>query len=77
MPILILTLLITMLYYARKTSDLTGTCICFGFFGMIALQAIFNVGTCLSLLLVMGATLPFSNADGSSTACLYFGFSLM
>ena len=75
--ILILALLITVLYCARKASDPMGTYMCFGFFGMIASQAIFNIGMCLSLLPVMGVTLPFFSAGGSSTACFYLGFGLV
>lgn len=74
---LLLALLIITLYCARKSSDPLGTYICFGFFGMIASQAIFNIGMCLSLLPVMGVTLPFFSAGGSSTACLYLGFGLV
>lgn len=75
--ILILALLITTLYCARKASTPMGTYICFGFFGMIASQSVFNIGMCLSLLPVMGVTLPFFSAGGSSTACFYLGFGLV
>ena len=44
---------------------------------MIVSQAIFNLGMCLSLLPVMGVTLPFFSAGGSSAACLYFGLGLV
>lgn len=74
---LLLALLLCTLYCARKASDPLGTYLCFGFFGMIASQTIFNVGMCLSLLPVMGVTLPFFSAGGSSTACLYLGFGLV
>jgi len=62
---------------ARKSNDLLGSAICMGFFGMIAAQAVFNLGMCLDLLPVMGVTLPFFSAGGSSAACLYFGFGLV
>ena len=54
-----------------------GCYICFGFFGLIAAQSIFNLGMCLSLLPVMGVTLPFFSAGGSSAMCLYLGLGLV
>lgn len=78
---LILLLLILYLFRtlntARKSCDDMGTYMCFGFFGMIASQAIFNLGMCLNLLPVMGVTLPFFSQGGSSAMCLYFGFGLV
>lgn len=44
---------------------------------MVAAQALFNLGMCLNLLPVMGVTLPFFSAGGSSAACLYLGFGLV
>lgn len=75
--ILLLLYLIRVLHDAHKSCDDMGTYICFGFFGMIASQAIFNLGMCLNLLPVMGVTLPFFSAGGSSAMCLYFGFGLV
>lgn len=57
--------------------DRQGRYICFGFFGLIASQMIFNLGMCLSILPVMGVTLPFFSAGGSSAACLYLGLGLI
>lgn len=65
------------LHIARSSTDLLGSSICMGFFGMIASQMIFNLGMCMDLLPVMGVTLPFFSAGGSSAACLYFGFGLV
>lgn len=74
---LILALLGRSFYVAAKSCDDLGSYICFGFFGMIASQTIFNLGMCLSLLPVMGVTLPFFSAGGSSAACLYLGIGLV
>ncbi len=74
--LLLLLFLFRTLRIARKSPDCLGSTICFGFFGMIAAQALFNLGMCLNLLPVMGVTLPFFSAGGSSAACLYFGFGL-
>lgn len=75
--LLILLLLIRAIYIGAKSCDLLGSYISIGFFGMIASQAIFNLGMCLSLLPVMGVTLPFFSAGGSSSACLYFAIGLL
>lgn len=70
-------LLIRTLHNARVARDPLGTYICMGFFGLIAAQSIFNIGMCLAILPVMGVTLPFFSAGGSSAACLYFGYGLV
>lgn len=75
--LLLLFLLWRTLRIARKSPDLLGSSICMGYFGMIAAQMIFNVGMCIDLLPVMGVTLPFFSAGGSSAACLYFGLGLV
>lgn len=75
--LLLFLLLWRTIHIARRSTDLLGSSICMGFFGMIAAQAIFNLGMCLDLLPVMGVTLPFFSAGGSSAACLYFGFGLV
>ncbi|MDD5952988.1 MAG: FtsW/RodA/SpoVE family cell cycle protein [Oscillospiraceae bacterium] len=74
---LLLLLLLRVLRTAFVSCDNLGCYICFGFFGMIAAQTVFNIGMCLSLLPVMGVTLPFFSAGGSSAACLYLGFGLV
>ena len=44
---------------------------------MIATQTIFNIGMCISVLPVIGITLPFFSAGGSSSMCLYFGVGIV
>lgn len=75
--ILLLLYMLRVLYIAAKARDDLGRCMCFGFFGLIALQSISNIGMCLALLPVMGVTLPFFSAGGSSAICLYLGFGLV
>lgn len=75
--LLLVALLVRTFYVGAKSCDTLGAYICIGFFGMIASQAVFNLGMCLSLLPVMGVTLPFFSAGGSSSACLYFGIGLI
>ena len=44
---------------------------------MIAGQVIINIGMCLQLLPVIGITLPFFSAGGSSNLCLYIAIGLI
>ena len=50
---------------------------CYGMAAMISGQAIINIGMCLMLLPVIGITLPFFSAGGSSNLCIYIGIGLM
>lgn len=75
--LLLFLLLVKILHVAHSSRDDLGKYICFGYFGIIALQSISNIGMCLALLPVMGVTLPFFSAGGSSAACMYFGIGLV
>jgi rod shape determining protein RodA len=75
--VLIMALLFRCLYISRISSDALGSYICFGFFGLVFTQTIFNLGMCLSLMPVIGVTLPFFSAGGSSAVCLYLGLGLV
>ena len=61
----------------KKARDTSGKIICSGVFAMFAGQCIINIGMCLSLLPVIGVTLPFFSAGGTSTVCLYLGIGLV
>lgn len=74
---LLFAVMILSLYAGFKAFDTMGRFICIGFFAMIATQMIFNLGMCLSVLPVIGITLPFFSAGGSSSMCLYFGVGLV
>lgn len=58
---------------AKQTRKLSGKLICIGFFGLLLAQTVINLGMCLSILPVIGITLPFFSAGGTSLACLYVG----
>ncbi len=60
-------------YVAHKANDDLGTYICIGYFAMVASQSIINIGMCVSILPVVGITLPFFSSGGSSLACLLLG----
>lgn len=75
--LLLFLLLVKVIHVAHSSRDDLGKFICFGYFGIIALQSVSNIGMCLALLPVMGVTLPFFSAGGSSAACMYFGIGLV
>lgn len=75
--LLLFLFLMKILHVAHSSRDDMGKYICFGFFGLVALQSVWNIGMCLAILPVMGITLPFFSAGGSSAACLYMGFGLV
>lgn len=60
-----------------KAQDDLGKFICVGAFGMIAAQTIINIGMNLSMLPVVGVTLPFLSAGGTSQGTLYLGIGLV
>lgn len=50
----------------NKVSDYKGKYICYGIFALIASQTIINIGMVLGFIPVVGITLPFFSAGGSS-----------
>lgn len=75
--LILLAIVIAILRVGLRTQDALGKNICYGFMGLVAFQAISNIGMCLYVLPVVGITLPFFSAGGSSAACLYFGVGLV
>jgi len=62
---------------ARICPNDTGKFICVGIFGMIFAQMVINIGMCTSVLPVIGVTLPFFSAGGTSLICLFLGLGLV
>lgn len=62
---------------ARICKKHSGKYICVGFFAMIFAQMVINIGMCVALLPVIGVTLPFFSAGGTSLLCLFLGVGLM
>ncbi len=54
-----------------------GKLICVGVFGMLFSQIVINLGMCLSVTPVIGVTLPFFSAGGTSLLCLYCGMGVI
>lgn len=57
--------------------NITGKYICIGFFSLLFVQTAINIAMVLGLLPVVGITLPFFSAGGTSAMCLYFGIGLV
>ena len=65
-----------LLVFSRRSNDLLGGYICIGVFATIAFQSIVNIGMNLSILPVIGVTLPFFSYGGTSVTTLYMGIGL-
>ncbi len=62
---------------ARTALDPLGSYICYGFFAMFFFQCFINIGMCVSVLPVVGITLPFLSAGGTSISITYLGVGLV
>ncbi len=61
---------------AKISTKDSGKFICVGIFAMIFAQSVINIGMCTSILPVIGVTLPFFSAGGTSLLCLFLGVGL-
>lgn len=75
--ILLMVMSFKILYTSLKSEDYLGQFICIGVFGMVFSQIIFNIGMNLSVLPVIGITLPLLSAGGSSIITIYTGIGLV
>lgn len=73
---LLLGLVITLLVAALRARDVLGSNLCIGIMAQIAFQSVINIGMNLRLLPVIGITLPFFSAGGSSVLTLYLGIGV-
>lgn len=62
---------------ALRSKDPLGSYICAGVFGALLFQIVLNLGMNLSLLPVIGVTLPFMSSGGSSALMLYLCVGLV
>ena len=65
------------IYDAKIALDPLGAYICYGVFAMFFFQCIINIGMCVSVLPVIGITLPLLSAGGTSIAITYLGIGLL
>ncbi len=61
----------------KNSREFSAQLACCGMAVLITSQVIINLGMCLMVLPVIGITLPFFSAGGSSTLCLYVGLGLV
>ncbi len=61
----------------KRSGNYAACMLCYGVMFMVMSQVIVNVGMCTSLLPVIGITLPFISAGGSSVICLYMAIGLV
>lgn len=65
------------LQVAKLSVKTEGKFICIGIFSMLFAQTVINIGMCTSVTPVIGITLPFFSAGGTSLFCLYLGIGLV
>jgi len=75
--ILLVFISIEILRIGRKSRDDATRFMCAGMAAIIIGQVIINIGMVLKLLPVIGITLPFFSAGGSSNLCIYIGIGLI
>lgn len=73
---LLVAICIKILMISRRSQDALGAYICVGIFAWILFQTFSNIGMVTSLLPVIGLTLPFFSAGGTSVVSLYLGLGV-
>ena len=74
---ILLGICLRVLFVCHRSRDKMGSYMCVGVFAMLLAQLIINVGMCISWLPVIGVTLPFFSAGGTSLLCLFCGVGLV
>ncbi len=74
---LIAVIILRIAFVARSTHDNVSRLICYGVALMLGSQLFINIGMCLKLLPVIGITLPFMSAGGSSNLSVYLAIGLV
>ncbi len=75
--ILLAAIALRILSIGKQVSRSAGRFICVGMFTMLLSHIVINLGMCLSVLPVIGITLPFFSAGGTSLLCLLCGIGLI
>ena len=61
----------------KRAHNFAAQMLCYGIMFMVMAQVAVNIGMCTQLLPVIGITLPFISAGGSSVICLYLAIGLV
>lgn len=75
--LLLVAIALRAVHIARICNKQNGKFMCVGFFGMMLAQITINIGMCVALLPVIGVTLPFFSAGGTSLICMYLGVGVV
>jgi len=75
--ILLIAIILRILRIAHICTKDEGKYICIGVFAMLLAQMVINIGMCTSITPVIGITLPFFSAGGTSLLCLFLGIGLV
>lgn len=75
--VLFILLALRIIHVGKRANSYSASMICYGIMFMILAQVIVNIGMCTMLLPVIGITLPFISAGGSSVVCLYLAVGLV
>lgn len=75
--LLLAAICVKILLTARISSDPLGCYICVGVFGMFMFQSIINIGMVLGVVPVIGITLPFISAGGTSVITSFISMGLV
>ena len=75
--LLFILLAVRIVMVGKRSKNFAATMMCYGVMFMIVSQAAINIGMCTRLLPVIGITLPFISAGGSSTVCLLLAIGLV
>lgn len=68
---------IKILFVGKMSKDSLGTFICVGVFTILFLQTIVNIGMVLGFMPVIGVTLPFLSAGGTSVVVMYISIGMV
>lgn len=70
-------LIVKILYVGKKSNSYPAQIMCSGIAFMLGSQIMVNIGMCTKLLPVIGITLPFISAGGSSSLCIYLAIGIV
>ena len=70
-------LIVKIISVGKKSGSYPAKIMCSGIAFMLGSQIIVNIGMCTKLLPVIGITLPFISAGGSSSLCIYLAIGIV
>lgn len=70
-------MIVRIINIGRRARKSYGGYICAGVAGMLIVQTVENIGMCLCMLPLVGITLPFMSAGGSSVLAIYIIFGMV